>query len=120
MLHILERVRVDPTIQWGVGPVLGPPQPLHLAPQLSKTQQQGWGNLLGTTRESRVNPPALLCRLRRSPQLGNSAGGNLLGTTREAVAGTVTDAHGVDANSVGANSAQPHGLITVPNGYPSP
>ena len=26
---------------------------------------------------------------------------------------TVTDAHGVDANSVGANSAQRHGLITV-------
>jgi len=36
----------------------------------------------------------------------------------QALTRTVTDAHGVDANSVGANSAQPHGLITLPNGYP--
>ena len=44
------------------------------------------------------------------------------------VTATVRDAHGVDANSVGANSAQPHGpenrsqrlsqSVTVPNGYP--
>jgi len=34
--------------------------------------------------------------------------------------GTATDAYSVDANSVGANSAQPHGLITVHRGYPSP
>jgi len=44
------------------------------------------------------------------------------------VTGTVTDAHGVDANEVGATSVQPHGpdnrsqrlsqSITVSKGYP--